>query len=89
MSPRGRGQFLHILTVKLEIFSRVLFSQNFAYAKFLENRLIKSSRNGQTTLSLTDIGKSCPSSSEFLRPQICLLTLFAKISEFTVYGKLY
>ena len=43
------------MTVNLEIFARVLFSQNFAYAKFLEN---KSSRNGDITLLLTDQGKS-------------------------------
>ena len=39
---------------------------------------IKSSPNGAITLSITDIGKSCPS-REFLVSQICLLTLFAKI----------
>ena len=39
---------------------------------------IKSSRNGEITLSFTDIGKSCPS-CEYLTPQICLLTLFTKI----------
>ena len=38
---------------------------------------IKLLRNGEITLSFTDIGKSCPS-FEFLMPQICLLTLFAK-----------
>ena len=40
----------------------------------------KSSRNGETTLSITDIGKSCPS-HEFLTSHfnLCLLTLFAKI----------
>ena len=44
---------------------------------------IESSRNGEITLSFTDIGKSCPSSN-VLTSQICLLTLFAKISESTV-----
>ena len=39
---------------------------------------IKSSRNGEITLPFTDNGKLCPS-REFLTPQICLLTLFAKI----------
>ena len=43
----------------------------------------KYSRNGEITLKVTDIGKSCPS-QEFLRSQICLLTLCAKIFEFTV-----
>ena len=38
----------------------------------------KSSRNGEITLSTTDIGKSYPC-SEFFRSQVCLLTLFAKI----------
>ena len=39
---------------------------------------IESSRNGAIALSLTDIGKPCPS-HEFLTSQICLLTLFVKI----------
>ena len=39
---------------------------------------IKSSRNGEITLSFTDIGKSCPS-RKFFMSQIGLLTLFAKI----------
>ena len=42
-------------TVNLEIFARVLFSRNFAYAKFSENEM-KSSRIGEITLSFTDIG---------------------------------
>ena len=50
---------------------------------------IKSSRNGEITLSFTDIGKSCLS-CKLLTLQICLLMLFAKnkilakISKFTV-----
>ena len=44
---------------------------------------IKSSQNREITQSFNDIGKSWPS-REFLASQICLLTLFAKISEFTV-----
>ena len=39
---------------------------------------IKSSPNGEITLSTTDIVKSC-SSRDFLLSQVCLLTLFAKI----------
>ena len=39
---------------------------------------IKSLRNREITLSLTDIGKSCTSRKN-LSSQICLLTLFAKI----------
>ena len=62
-------------TVNSEIFARVLFSRNFAYAKFREN---KSWRIGEITLSTTDIGKSYPC-SEIFRSQVCLLTLFAKI----------
>ena len=62
-------------TVNSEIFARVLFSRNFAYAKFREN---KTSRNAEITLSFADICKSCPS-REFLASQMCLLTLFAKI----------
>ena len=61
-------------TVNSKIFARVLFSRNFA--KFRENKI---SRNGEITLSFNDIGKSCPN-SEFLTPQIYLLTLFAKIN---------
>ena len=38
---------------------------------------IKSLRNGEITLSITDIGKSC-TSCEYLGPQECLLMLFAK-----------
>ena len=45
----------------------VLFSQNFAYAKFCG---IKSLQNAEIILSFTDIGKSCPS-PKFLRSQIC------------------
>ena len=41
--------------------------------------IIKSSGNGKTTLSVTDIGKSCPS-RKFLPSQVCLLTLFGKIN---------
>ena len=45
---------------------------------------IKCLRKGEINhLSFTDIGKSCPS-RDFLTSQICLLTLFAKIFEFTV-----
>ena len=47
---------------------------------------IKSSRNGKIILSFTDIGKSCPS-RKFLTSQLCLLTLFAKISGFTVSAR--
>ena len=39
----------------MKIFARVLFSRNFAYAKFRE---IKLSRYGEITLSSTDICKN-------------------------------
>ena len=58
----------------LSILARVLFSRNFAYAKFCE----KSLQNAEITLSFTNISKSWPR-REFLASQICLLTLFAKI----------
>ena len=38
---------------------------------------IKSSPNGEITLSFTDISKSCPNRN-FFTSQICLLTLLAK-----------
>ena len=38
---------------------------------------IKPSRNGENTLSFTDIDNSCTSCG-FLKSQICLLTLFVK-----------
>ena len=50
--------------VKPEIFVRVLFSRNFAYAKFRENKILAKWR-----ITLSDIVKSCPS----------YLTLFANI----------
>ena len=39
---------------------------------------MKSSRNREITLLISDIGKLCLS-REFLTSQVCLLTLFAKI----------
>ena len=39
---------------------------------------MKSSRNREITLSITDIGKSCHS-REFLTSYVYLLTLFAKM----------
>ena len=58
-----------------EIFARVLFLQNFAYAKSRENKILAKS---QITLSFNDIDNSCPS-RKFLTSQIYLLTLFGKI----------
>ena len=59
-------------TVNSKIFARVLFSRNFAYAKFCENKILAKWRNH--SLSFTDLSKSCPS-RESLSSQICLLTL--------------
>ena len=63
-------------TVDSEIFVRVLM--------FCKNKIL---RNGEIVLSFTDIGKSCPS-RDFFTSQICLFTLFATISEFTVLNYL-
>ena len=53
-------------TVNSEIFSRVLTSRNFAYAKFRENKTLE---KWLSTLSFTVIGKSC-ASRDFLTSQI-------------------
>ena len=42
-------------TVNSEIFARILFSRNFAYAEFREN---KPSQNSENSLSLSNEGKS-------------------------------
>ena len=62
-----------MITVNLEIFTRVLFSWIFEYAKFCEVKTL-----AKSLLSFTDIGISCPS-RKFLTSQICILMLFAKI----------
>ena len=62
-------------TVNSEIFVRVYFRETSHMRSFVK---IKASRNGEITLSFTDICKSCLS-REFLMSQICLLTLFTKI----------
>ena len=64
-----------IRTVNSEIFAKVYFRETSLMRSFAE---LKSSQNGEVTLSLTDIGKSCPS-REFKTSLICILTLFAKI----------
>ena len=49
---------------------------------------IELSRNGDITLSFTDLGESCHI-REFLTSQICLLTLFAKANSrenFRIYS---
>ena len=50
-------------TVNSEIFTRVLFSRNFAVAEFREK---KHSRKGENSLSFTDVGKPCQSREFFL-----------------------
>ena len=64
-------------TVNSETFERVLFLQMGSFAK------IKPLQKGENSLSFTVVGIACQS-REFFTWQICLLTLFAKISEFTV-----
>ena len=64
-----------VCTVNSEIFARSYFRETSHMRSFVK---IESSRNGEITQSFSDIGTSCPS-REVLTPQICLLTLFAKI----------
>ena len=45
------------ITVNSEIFERIYFRETSHMQSFVK----KSSRNGEITLSITDIGKSCPS----------------------------
>ena len=49
-------------TVNSELFAGILFSRNFAYAKFRE---IKPWQSGEIIMPFTDIGKSCPSREFF------------------------
>ena len=69
-------------TVNSEIFARVLFSRNFAYAKFREN---KTSRIREITLPFTFIGKSrlCREFQHRKYVLNAILAILAKISEFT------
>ena len=52
--------------------------RGFFYLRLRSFVKIKPSRNDKSTLSFTDVGKSCPS-RVFLTLQICLLTLSSKI----------
>ena len=52
-STRKLSIMQFINTVHSEIFARVLFSRSFAK--------MKTSRNGEITMSFIDVGKSCPS----------------------------
>ena len=70
-------EFLHILcdTVSLEIFARVLFSRNFAYAKFHENKIQAKWQN----YSVVYWYKLILPLSRFLTSQLCVLMLLPKI----------
>ena len=68
-------------SVNSKFFAQVLFHKT-SHMRSLEK--IKLSQYGEITLSLTDIGKSYPV-RKFLKSQIYRLTLFAIISEYTVY----
>ena len=74
------------VTLNLEIFARVLFSQNFAYAKFREK---KSSRRGEITLSFSDTSDTHminqPLSRIFSVANMCYNAISEnKLSEYTV-----
>ena len=62
--------------VNSENFARTLFSRNFAYAKFRENKTLAKWQNH--FFVLIDIGKSCLN-REFFTSLMFLLMLFAKI----------
>ena len=68
------------VTVNSENFVQVLFSRNFAYAELRKNKALAKWR--KLFLSFTNESKSCKNRN-FLTWLICLLTLFAEISEFT------
>ena len=76
---------VEISTVNSEIFARVYFRETSQMRSFV---IMKSSINGEITLSFTGKGKSCPS-REFLTLQysfnaVCENKTLAKISGFTV-----
>ena len=72
-------------TVNSEFFARVYFREPSHMRKFVK---IKSLLNGEITLLFTDIASLCHS-REFLMPQICLLTLFAKIKFLRKFADLH
>ena len=74
--------FLKYGTVNSEIFATVYFRETSQTRSFVK---INPSRNDEITLSFTHAGISDPS-REILKSQICILTLFAKRSGFTVYS---
>ena len=76
---------IHNVWVSMLIQIKILyirkFSRGFYFRETSHMRSfvkIESSPNGEITLSITDLGKSS-TSREFLAPQNCLLTLFAKM----------
>ena len=76
---RGLGASLSLLlhslaTVNSEISRVFYFRETLQMRSFVK---IKSSRNGETTLSFVNRAKACPSGA-FSTSQICLLTLFTK-----------
>ena len=72
------GPMSELRDCSFRIFSRVFFAKLSIYKCMRSFVKIESSRNGEITLSLTDIANSCPC-CECLTSQICLLMLFAKI----------
>ena len=74
---KGHNAVPPMNTVNSEIIVRVLYFRETSHMQRFV--IITPSRNGDITLSFTVIGKSCPS-GEFVKSQICLSALFAKIS---------
>ena len=72
------------ITVNSEILERVYFRETSHVQSFVK---IKASRNGENTLSTTDIGKSYPSREIFPFNAILENEILAKISGFTVLLK--
>ena len=76
-----RQQIVHeISTVNPETYARVLFSRNFAYAKFRENKILAKWRNH--CHSLMKVNHVIVTNMSF--NAICENNILAKISKFTV-----
>ena len=73
-------------TLDSKYFARILFSRNFASAKFRENKT--TAKWQLITQSFIDIGISCHC-QEFWTCKIFLLTLFAKIKSSRKFPKVY
>ena len=63
------------ITVNSEIFARVLFSRNFAYAKFRENKILTNWKNHSIVFLYRQITPVLRISTS----KICVFTLLAKI----------